>query len=698
MDRSWIHQRRISEEYDRGVSEFILYVKEHAKPVNGAYFCPCVRCLNQVYEDLDNIRDHLFIYGIMRSYTVWTWNGEVLYKPTTLRGSDYVEEWTSDHLDEMLLKEMLRENNTLPIRNYGVKIILCPMGLEYQKIHACPNDCVLYRDQYASMKVVWYLPIVPRLKRLFSIKEDVRNLMWYIDGRKCDNLFRHPVDSPQWKNIDATFPEFSAEPRNIRLALATDGINPYGNLKGVEVFDSYSEENFRLRAMLFCTINDFLAYGNLVVIVLKLSSTEAWAENCVHKNRRFLPQNHPYRRLKKAFNGSPEDDVVCKPHNGEEVTTRGILTHLSLFFNAICKKVVDPRQLDDLHNEAIRLLCQLEIYFPPSVFDIMVHLIVHLVREIRICGPVFLRALPCKEAIEFCSSYMPSCEPIGLPKKTVHEHRREGKGVRGVRIESVGGKEVNQAHLYILDNTKDVIPYISQHIDEIKSAHPRISEKWTLNEHNKSFLAWFKKKIYVTPNVSEDQLRIARGPNTDVITFGGYYINNYLFYSTKEDDKIRVQNSGVTLQAEGVHFSNSKDKNPITTSISYFRIIQEIWEIDYITFRVPVFKCKWLDSKSGVVVEDLRFTLVDLNKMSYTDEPFIMASQARQIFYVTDLVNHKWSMVLEGRAMHTTDDEDSLDILETSSFSSRTIENKVDDVPDEIHATRCDHNEGMWEK
>ncbi|XP_047153067.1 uncharacterized protein LOC124824653 [Vigna umbellata] len=284
MDRSWIHQRRISEEYEQGVYEFIQYVKEETKPVNGAYFCPCVRYLNQVYEDLDNIRDHLFIYGIMGSYMVWTWQGEVLYKPITLRGSDYVDEWMSDHLDEMvrdvgeenfgrahlydslknnseqelypgcikftrlsatlklfclkarnawidksfmelleLLKEMLPENNTLPICNYDGKKILCPMGLEYQKIHACLNDCVLYRDQYASMKVcptcgssrfkkklggnndehnegppakvMWYLPIVPRLKRLFSVKEDAKNLMWHVDGRKCDNLLRHPNDS-----------------------------------------------------------------------------------------------------------------------------------------------------------------------------------------------------------------------------------------------------------------------------------------------------------------------------------------------------------------------------------------------------------------------------------------------------------------------------------------------------------------------
>jgi len=41
----------------------------------------------------------------------------------------------------------------------------------------------------------------------------------------------------------------------------------------------------------------------------------------------------------------------------------GILTRLYMFFNVICKKVIDPRVLDDLENEAIRLLCQLEIIF-----------------------------------------------------------------------------------------------------------------------------------------------------------------------------------------------------------------------------------------------------------------------------------------------------------------------------------------------
>jgi len=213
-----------------------------------------------------------------------------------------------------------------------------------------------------------------------------------------------------------------------------------------------------------------------------------------------------------------------------------------------------------------------------------------------------------------------------------------------------------------------------------------MNEKWALNEHNKRFLAWFKKKVYSEVNVSDTLLRLARGPNNDVITFGGYDINDYCFYTKIEDDKSRVQNSGVTIQAEAEHFANSKDKNPITASMSYFGVIQDIWEIDYVTFRVPVFKCKWVDGNTGVRTDDFGFTLVDLNKVGYTDEPFIMAYQAKQVFYVGDPSNDKWSVVLEGRSMHGTHEEETLDIHETPSFSSRPIDVAVDNEVDEMHA------------
>ena len=119
------------------------------------------------------------------------------------------------------LGEILPEENELPKSTYYAKKLMCPFGLEYQKIHACPNDCVLYRNENENLeecprcglsrykrkgardakgppaKVLWYLPIIPRFKRLFSIKKDALNLRWHADRVKKDHLLTHPSDSPE---------------------------------------------------------------------------------------------------------------------------------------------------------------------------------------------------------------------------------------------------------------------------------------------------------------------------------------------------------------------------------------------------------------------------------------------------------------------------------------------------------------------
>ena len=56
-------------------------------------------------------------------------------------------------------------------------------------------------------------------------------------------------------------------------------------------------------------------------------------------------------------------------------------------------------------------------------------------------------------------------------------------------------------------------------------------------------------------------------------------------------------------------------------------------------FKICVFKCDWVDNKSGVKVDELGFTLVDLQKIGHKSDPFILASQAQQVFYVEDQVD-----------------------------------------------------------
>ena len=70
---------------------------------------------------------------------------------------------------------------------------------------------------------------------------------------------------------------------------------------------------------------------------------------------------------------------------------RHAIARFRFFFNALCKKVVDVSTLNKLQSELVVMLCFLEKYFPPSFFNIILHLTVHLVREVRLWRPVYFR-------------------------------------------------------------------------------------------------------------------------------------------------------------------------------------------------------------------------------------------------------------------------------------------------------------------
>ena len=54
-------------------------------------------------------------------------------------------------------------------------------------------------------------------------------------------------------------------------------------------------------------------------------------------------------------------------------------------------KEVDPSTLEDAHIKAVEAVCLLEETFPRSILTSQVHLMVHLVHEMSICGPVSSR-------------------------------------------------------------------------------------------------------------------------------------------------------------------------------------------------------------------------------------------------------------------------------------------------------------------
>ena len=67
---------------------------------------------------------------------------------------------------------------------------------------------------------------------------------------------------------------------------------------------------------------------------------------------------------------------------------RRAIQQVSLFFNLLCSKVLIRKDIQRAKYMIAEALCVLEKHFPPSFFDISIHLMVHLADEALICGPV----------------------------------------------------------------------------------------------------------------------------------------------------------------------------------------------------------------------------------------------------------------------------------------------------------------------
>lgn len=103
--------------------------------------------------------------------------------------------WSENGFDELLelLADAFPNGNTLPSSAYAAKKVIKSLTLNYEKIHACTNDCILYWDKYANentcpkcgtsrwkmdpktnrvkegvpAKVLRHFPLTKRLKRLY---------------------------------------------------------------------------------------------------------------------------------------------------------------------------------------------------------------------------------------------------------------------------------------------------------------------------------------------------------------------------------------------------------------------------------------------------------------------------------------------------------------------------------------------------
>ena len=69
------------------------------------------------------------------------------------------------------------------------------------------------------------------------------------------------------------------------------------------------------------------------------------------------------------------------------------LTKINHFFRDICSIKLNVEHIERLQTNIIETLCKLEMIFPPSLFDSMEHLHIHLPFEAKAGGPVQYRLM-----------------------------------------------------------------------------------------------------------------------------------------------------------------------------------------------------------------------------------------------------------------------------------------------------------------
>ncbi|KAI5318167.1 hypothetical protein L3X38_037875 [Prunus dulcis] len=199
-----------------------------------------------------------------------------------------------------------------------------------------------------------------------------------------------------------------------------------------------------------------------------------------------------------------------------------------------------------------------------------------------------------EEAVEFCTQHLSDVSTVGVPSS---QKMGVSKPLSGCTVSVVDQDLLNQAHLYVLENTEEVLPYIEQHMIHIKTAYPEFRKrtKWLQDKHNSTFIQWLRFKVQSeleedNHGVSENLRWLAAGPNMAAPLYRSYLIKGIKFNIKAQDDVRTTQNSRVYLLAHTMQVASAKDKNPILSNMGFYGVIQEIWDLDYQKFTIPVFR------------------------------------------------------------------------------------------------------------
>ena len=125
-----------------------------------------------------------------------------------------------------------------------------------------------------------------------------------------------------------------------------------------------------------------------------------------------------------------------------------------------------------------------------------------------------------------------------------------------------------------------------------------------------------------------------------VTCYDGYVMNGYRFHTKARSKTLNTQNCGVAVKGD-----------PQSEGKDYFGVLLEIIELEYDScHKVVLFRCEWYDvfnENVGLKREGNGVTSMNVKRFLNTNEPYVLACQVEQVYYVKDNIHRDSRVVIK---------------------------------------------------
>ncbi|CAH9127371.1 unnamed protein product [Cuscuta epithymum] len=269
------------------------------------------------------------------------------------------------------------------------------------------------------------------------------------------------------------------------------------------------------------------------------------------------------------------------------------------FFRLICAKELCIADIEKMQDAIAVTLCKLEKIFPPSFFDSMEHLTIHLPWELKVCGPVQFRWMYpferlmkklkekaknkqflegsivekfwVQEVALFCEHYFddncgsrinphvrnevrPNMLVVGetsndVDKLSIFKHPVTNFSRTKNRV--LTNEELHHVHSYVLLNTPEVQPYIDHFECQLRQSSPALNDFDVAEQRMTHFATWFETMAQLFPqNFTQQLIELSQWPKKKTMAYGGSYVNGFKFHTRMYGEGKRTSNWGICVLGE----------------------------------------------------------------------------------------------------------------------------------------------------